>query len=362
MRRGILGAVIAGIAICLSTARALATDFRSERNFSGWSIYFENDLLANWYHNEDRNYTMGVGFEARGAFVTSLPNARLHFGLDKLVGLRPPEISRSYHALMLQGSGFTPDDLTATEPIIGDRPYGSLVLLQTRRIVVRGSNEDIAVTTEMNLGFIGTSVPGDIQTFIHSHNSSPEPQGWRHQISNGGEFTATYRVNADRCLVTRRLSEVLRWFDWTGGGEAWVGYYTNAALTTRVRLGRYYSEFWEFAGSPLSGVAQALDSSKPMKGEFFLFGTALGRVVAYNALLQGQFKHSDYTLGASQLNRVIGEFELGAHASFPVWGWTTQLTWLVLSGRTAEYDTEFSRTHYWAGFYVGMSRPLSFMD
>ena len=324
----------------------------------GFALYTDQDLWADWLKNEDRNYTMGVGLQANGQFVTRLPNARLHFLLDRILGLEPPLEALTFHGLTLVGSGYTPDSLLAEDPVVGDRPYGSHLLLATRRLQVRGSMENEAVVTELYLGALGLGVAPWIQTEIHERNPSPTPMGWDHQISDGGEPTAAYRLAYERRLTGYRDRTVAKVVDVSAGGDVWAGYYTNASVGGTVRLGRFYSQFWEFNAAPLQGIAQAVPTrERPSGFEAFIFGGARERAVLYNALLYGQFRASDYTLAWSDTNHLITEFILGMQVRVPVCGWSVAATYSV-SGRTSEIRGAYARTHIWGSAHVSLVRAL----
>ncbi len=50
----------------------------------------------------------------------------------------------------------------------------------------RGVNYQSSFT----LGVLGTRIPERVQTLLHDALDLDEPQGWRNQISDGGELTA----------------------------------------------------------------------------------------------------------------------------------------------------------------------------
>ncbi|MBX2822912.1 MAG: lipid A deacylase LpxR family protein, partial [Rhodothermaceae bacterium] len=91
--------------------------------------------------------------------------------------------------------------------------------------------------------------------------------------------------------------------------------------------------------------------------EFFIFGGLTGRLVGYNALLQGQFKDSVYTLDANQLNRTILEFQVGPVISFPLSKSRRLGIGYLFSGRTAEFSGPFERTHSWGSLSITIGRP-----
>ncbi len=214
------------------------------------NLYFDQDMFL----NTDQNYTMGAGIQLTGSWLKWKCNP--HYLIDQLLPILPnyligqlfpshpkirltPQYSseKSFHSLMLLGSAFTPKTLTSAEPVEGDRPYASLLNLVSSRLWAF-ADDSYAIATELGLGFLGLSVSERIQTEIHRRRSnSPEPLGWRNQISDGGEFTGFYRIGVRKLLADWKQKETMR-FDATADGEIWLGYYTNVSIGKTFRLAR----------------------------------------------------------------------------------------------------------------------------
>ena len=368
---GIVGAGTAG-------AQPTPAPPAGEARFSGGTILTDQDLWADWLDvNSDRNYTMGIGIAFHGRFVRSLPNLWVHDLVDHgtsrilgLLGLDPihPRTTpgtgieeRSFHTIMLAGSGFTPDDLTAPTPILEDRPYGSIVALATRRTFVRSTPDlESAVSTELGWGIIGSSIAGDIQTWIHAHNSSPEPEGWDLEISDGGDPAVYYRVNWKRRLSPYTDIGAYKWWDFAWDVETYLGYYTNIASSLTLRVGRFFSQYYEFGSSPLGAVAQGVGgqpSSPP--GSLFFFGSVQPRLVGYNALLQGWLEDDNaHEFDASQIERCVLELRAGVHGMLRLRGQTYLAATYMLTKRSQEFDTSLSRAHWYGSLNVGLIRPV----
>jgi len=334
-----------------------------EAHFSGSHLFVEQDEFAKpWGLGGDQNYTMGVGIQLTGAFVRRSFVGKPQFLLDRLfsgIGLPlTPDTTQheTLHSVMLLGSAFTPDDITQVGPVMGDRPYASLLGLSTRRVSPRGDLDEWAVATELTIAFLGLGVSRDVQTWIHKKLNSDTPMGWDHQISNGGEPTAYYRIGAQRHLTGFRQENAARWLDASADADLWLGYYTSVSLGGTARLGRIRSRYFEFGTSPLGGASQALVRQRS-GGEFFAFASGRGRLVGYNALLQGQFKDNPYELGSDEIERLIGEVEAGVHTAF---GLTADLgfylTWSVVAGRSADVATSYGRWHWWGSAQLGLTR------
>ena len=320
---------------------------------------------------------MGIGLALHGGLIRGWPNMRLHNLVDRgtskilrFVGLGPihPRTTpgtniqeRSFHTIMLAGSGFTPNDLTASTPMVEDRPYGSIVAMATRRTFVRSTPEaGSAVSTELGWGVIGSSIPGWIQTEIHMHNSSPKPMGWDLEVSDGGDPAVYYRINWKCRLSPYTGIGEYKWWDLAWDTEAYLGYYTNIALGPTLRVGRFFSQYYEFGSSPLGAVAQGVggQSSRPRYGLFFM-GSYHARLVGYNALLQGWLKRDNaHEFDAAQIERVVHELRGGVHGTLRLFGQTYLAATYLLTTRSPEFDTSLSRWHWYGSANLGVIQPV----
>ena len=341
------------------------TVFAQEADFSGLHLHVEQDLFVGPFgRDQDQNYTMGVGIQATGrwfrhaGYPQHLVDGLLTWAVP-WVRLAPrADWDETFHALMLAGSAFTPDSLLATEPVAGDRPYASFLGLVSSRTWVDGTpalDGGHAITTELGVGFLGLDASRHVQTWIHERTGLDKPSGWNHQISDGGELTGFYHVGFRRRLTPFFRAYVAKNFEASLDADVWLGYYTNASLGTTVRLGSFHSRYFEFASAPIVGVSQALKAAQG-RSELFLFGAVRGRGVLYNALLQGGFKESSYTLFSSDISRGIVELELGVHGSVAVGEHhSLYATWVALAGRSPEFFTSLSRWHWWGSLQLGLT-------
>ena len=330
------------------------------------SFIAENDVFWHLGRNQDRNYTGGFAFQASGSFVRKLRlDAPLNL-VDRLTTLRATHdtMRRSYYTLMLVGTGFTPDSLNTPDVIRGERPYGSILGLTARRLSVDEASFDVAVTSELTVGLLGLPIARNLQTWLHRRLRGPgkltpyDPLGWDNQISNGGELTALYRVQYERRLLGDPSGPGRKHFQLSGGGQLAAGYYTNATALLNTRLGWFNSNFWEFSPAATNAGAQNLGQGeeKVPAWELFLFAGVRPRLIAYNALLQGQFRNSAYTIDAGDVNRAQLEWELGVGTYVPII--RSQLIWNAFAGRSAEFSGPFARTHTWGSFMLVHNLPL----
>jgi len=326
--------------------------------FTSGSFYMENDLFVRGAVDEDRNYTGGFGFQFNGSFVRRANLDAPLRGLDLLTRASKRHDhwkGRRYYTLLIFGTAFTPDDLRARRPVTGDRPYASLVGVSVRRLSVEPGSLDEAWSSELVVAELGTPVARNAQTWIHrrlrarSGLSTPyDPLGWHNQISDGGEPTALYRVGYERRLLGAESDDTSRkHFQLTGGLAASAGYYTNVNALTNVRVGWFTTNFWAFTPSAMIvGNQIAGGTEKRSTWELFLFGGARPKLNLYNALLQGQFRDSVYTVG---IKPATLEWDLGVAAYIPLL--RTQLSWNALTGRTPEFKGS-TRSHNWGSIVL----------
>jgi hypothetical protein len=346
------------------TAPSLANLEFDDGKLTSFAGFFENDLLMHIGGNEDRNYTYGFALQVSGSFIRSAGLVAPLSALDRVTGMHRAHATsrRRYYTLLAFATGFTPDALNVTTPIRDDRPYASIVGASVRRLTVNARSFDRAWSSELAIGALGLDIVGDLQTRIHRWNrrrsgkETPyDPLGWRNQISHGGEPTALYKVSYERRLAGDESGpDVRKHWQVVGGGQGSVGYYTNAALLGSARLGWFTSEFWEFSPSAMNIATQNLGLGKRRKSrwELFLYSGLRPRVVAYNAMLQGQFRSSVHTVSP---RRLVAEWEGGLAGFVPFI--RTQLIWQFAQGRSPEFDRS-ARTHTWGSVVAVYSFPV----
>jgi hypothetical protein len=339
--------------------------------FSGAAFYLEEDAFNRGFRITDQNYTGGGAFQFAGSFI---PRAHLTAPLDVLdwvFGIRALQDALTRQGTTLKGYGlalgvtvFTPKDLRTSDPIPLDRPYAALDFLTVTRTSV-SERLDLALSTEFTVGALGLETGHWFQSTIHRiirniHNcpdevacSPPDPKGWGHQVSNGGEPTARYGVLAEKLLSQWRSERLHFGYDLKATGKAEIGYSTAANAGGAIRVGFINSPFWLYNTAPLSSVnqiavTQRIKASSPPHPELYAWAGLRGRLVGYNALLQGQFRHSDVMLSEGEIERFMYEYEAGITAG--LYGFN--FTWVVIAGRSPEFDTGTPRHHLWSSFYL----------
>lgn len=203
---------------------------------------------------------------------------------------------------------FTPQDLAAHDVVPGDRPYASLFFLSVGRRYA-SPRAEVVYDSSLTVGMLGLSAAGAVQRALHHLTGSAQPHGWSHQISSGGEPTARYEL-ARQALIGRYGAAGWRADSkWTTAVS--VGTVTEASLALATRFGRIESPWWAFTPEQDTYVEETQPTPPPLPrhapAELFAFAGVRIKVRAYNAFLQGQFRHSDLRYGEGDLNQVLGE-------------------------------------------------------
>lgn len=335
---------------------------------SGISVLHDND---GWPHPgnsfKDDNYSAGLEIRLNGRAVRRAGLTRPLDGIDWLtrVNLRHAGATRLYHSAQIFGLAYTPDVLDTDVPQRDDRPFASLVGIAVRRTSVHGALSDRVWSSEFAVGLLGLDAARQVQTLLHrtrrwmTGNPTPvDPLGWTNQIADGGEPTALYRVSYERLLAGDGARTARKHWQVTGGLDGSVGYETNASAALAARAGVFTSDFWEFSrGIRSAGVGRQQPALAGVpRWELFAFGLARPRVVAWNALLQGQFRESEHTV---RVKRLIGEWEGGVGASLPMGSWHLQAVVQLVQGRTTEFVAPKARLYTWGTIMLMMSRSAS---
>jgi hypothetical protein len=99
------------------------------------AVDIEQDFFVDWIPgaNMDRNYTQGTGFLYT---KPGLDNSFLFFPFNILQWLNELKDKRTYILNLPSSIGFgvtafTPLDIDEPDPVVGDRPFGSVVYLST---------------------------------------------------------------------------------------------------------------------------------------------------------------------------------------------------------------------------------------
>ena len=164
------------------------------------SIYLENDVL----NNSDKYYTHGT---------------RISCSTNE---------GCSYHIGQLM---YTPSDISITELMKDDRPYGGWLYASYVNYVTYEGYENWNGYYEYSIGVVGPkSFSGETQAWVHEIIDSREPMGWDNQLKNElaiqfllkQEYMLTDKYSSLRPYCTVALGNV---FDYIGFGTTlYYGY------------------------------------------------------------------------------------------------------------------------------------------
>lgn len=247
----------------------------------------------------------------------------------------------------------TPQDLDAVEVDPGDRPYASLLFVSAVRQYVAPDARSVRYS-DLTFGFLGLSQTSKLHSAIHKAVGSDTPRGYGHQISAGGEPTARYAIGGST-LRAQRLAFGSGLIEANTTWELSAGYLTEASYAVSTRLGAIDSPWWSFSPERADYIARP---SPVIRGrgnglnELYVWAGAKVRLRAYNAFLQGQFRDSDHTFAADQINHVIGEAWIGVTGQFFS---GTQMSYAVRYQTAEIREGSGRRAPVWAGITISHS-------
>lgn len=318
-----------------------------EKDLTAWAFYFDNDLLSP--ASNDRDYTGGFSLTISGANAKKYPlsvdpllNKINHwFGWDHSNGIQ-------LHSMEFGANAFTPENINAETPLQDDRPYASLVYLSNSQQHVSPGKKRSLVTT-LTVGVLGLDIVDDFQNSLHDAVGSDPANGWKNQISQGGEPTFRYSVSSQK-LRSENYKKSGASHEVHTALKGSVGYLTNLSWGVSGRWGKIHTPWWTFnpqineyaeKSTPLS-----LGKSSRTDKEFYLWAGANLHLRLYNALLQGQFRDSAVTYNYDELRPVVAEGWLGVTKEL---GDGYRFSY-VLRGQTEEIKSgPASRGSVWGG-------------
>ncbi len=346
-------AVLISLALISLPSPAADNDLIGERDWTGWALYIDNDLLT--AGDKDQDYTGGIAITLSGARTVEHPlsvdgwlTALNGFsGLDKFYGNRE-HFQR--HNLEFGFTLFTPTDISTPEPIPDDHPYASLFFVSSTQ-QTNLPDQHVSYQSSLTIGFLGLDIAEDIQGVIHNLTGSDKPQGWANQISAGGEPTARYGVSRQKTHILHHGYRGLR-AELKTSLEANIGFSTDAAVGLSWRWGRINTPWWSYNPHQAEYINMGAPvGSSPASGgrrEFYIWAGASLKYRFYNAILQGQFRDSEVTFKRSELESVIAEAWIGVTRELKS-GFSASL---FLRGRTSEISGPFGRNPVWGGIIL----------
>ena len=305
---------------------AIIPSLAGEPYNSGWSLQMDNDLLTP--KNHDRDYTGGIALSFAGKRVQQWP-VSLDSTLKKFnrwLAVTDVDSRPTLHSMQVGIAAFAPQDLKRDDVNVDDRPYASLVYLTNSRQSLEDSGRT-AIQSTLTVGVLGTHISKVLQKEIHKLSKSDSPQGWKHQIANGGEPTFRYTYASQHLLINS--DDRLR-FEVKYSNEASLGFLTEANSSISARWGLIKTPWWSFApdraeyfSQPSAGL---LKVSRRGASEFYIWTGAKIRARVYNAFLQGQFRESELRYDWQEVRPVLAEAWFGITKQVTP---HTRLSWIM---------------------------------
>ena len=236
------------------------------------TVEFENDLLQ----DDDSDYTHGSRF--MWTTPETLTPKWLSFLPGKTPFFRPGEGVYDYSVVLGQNM-FTPDDISATNLIIDDRPYAGYTYLG---VIGRKTSKGQNTFVEIDIGVVGpASLAEDTQIWWHEVVDAKEPQGWDNQLHNEPTLQIQYWESRGVTL----LGEQEKWsLDMTPRIGGFLGnVQISGAVGADARFG------YNMPTSQGPGVITPTSLTKGFKKRSYVYAFfgAEGRACAWNIFLDG---------------------------------------------------------------------------
>jgi lipid A 3-O-deacylase len=265
-----------------------------------YTVRVENDTVA----NTDRYYTSGI--QAGWTGPTGLvPNFLANAG-HAVLGAGDQRVS-----IDISQSLYTPADTQISPPDPHDRPYAG-VLVVTGQLI---QDTDLTRTrVGMQLGVLGPDAGGEVvQNGFHTIIGDTANKGWGYQLDNRPivNFFAdrTWRIPLVDLANIPFASPSAVGIDVLPDVTGFVGtemIYAQAGATLRIGQG-LDNDFGVARIMPGTSGGDAYDQAPGLT--WYAFGGADGKVVAYNALLEGN-SFSSSGPGVTE-KPVVAEFQAG---------------------------------------------------
>ena len=331
--------------LCLICFCVIADNIGDEKHNSGWRVNADNDLLTG--QSTDRDYTGGLALTLSGKrvqdYLLSIDAWRAGIdGLVKFPHLYQSSDTMSFHSQQYGMTLFTPEEIDSVAPVYDDRPYASLFFMSNTEFTVV-PEKNTAYVSILTIGLLGLDLAEDVQRSMHSITDSDVPNGWQHQVSSGGEPTVMFTYGVQKNIYSSNDQQLKLEY------EANLGFITDVNAGFSWRWGRINSPWWAFNPYQSKYMQQSMpvfSSNKVShKDDFYLWAGGRLNLRVYNALLQGQFRHSEVTVSSADLERLVAEYWFGVTREF-VKKYSASI---FIRGHTDEFKGPNARSAAWVG-------------
>ncbi len=257
--------------IALSAVAAEAQ--RDDDNKGILNIVFENDKFA----NTDRDYTNGI----RVSWISSEENMP---DWTRTIARALPLANEGHKRISVAAgqSMFAPEDLSRHDTVVGQHPYAGWLYGSVGMVSDTGSTLDNVMLT---VGVIGPlSLADQTQKLVHHITSSPQPQGWSHQLKNEPGVVLTYERKWRAIIEASPFGVAADVTPHMGVNLGNIN--TDAAIGATLRLG--YDLPTDYGPPRIRPSLPGSDFFIPtQKLGAYLFTTISERAVARNIFLDG---------------------------------------------------------------------------
>lgn len=332
-------------------------DGEAEGYNAGWSFQFDNDLFAGGSRDQDYTGGFAVTLSGRRAQEYRWTPERLRSWTDNLIGLDRfigNEEHFSVHALEWGAALFTPNDISSSFANPKDRPYASLFFLNSTEQSILPARK-LSIKSGLTIGFLGLGLAETVQRGVHSTLGNQQPEGWKNQISNGGELTAKYSVSFQKAAYQHVFANGLAQ-EINLTGKADLGFTTGVGVGFNWRFGRINTPWWTFNPHQseyfnLSGnVSSGKNGGSRIKERYVYAGSTLN-YNAYNAFVQGQFRDSAVSVDRDDVIAESAEFWGGVSVDVS----DNIRADVFLRSRTRDLELPESRALSWGGVILSKS-------
>ena len=304
--------------------------FSSKAAAPGDSTTSSDRILAGTFANDatfrtDYYFTQGMSVNLVHPVLSKSPVNKLLLG-NKNNGL-------NYYGIKIRYDGFTPLEISDPEIRYGDRPYAAYIYATQYKIKQDAAKKQ-RLTSGFDLGYIGPKAgAGKFQTQVHEWLHAPAPQGWKYQVN-------TDLVVGYNALYEKELLQVTNIAELIGVAEGSLStLYTYAQSGFLLRTGLMNGYFQNL------GITSRPNRVDLRKIQFYAQGRLTGRLVGYNATLQGGVfnQNNQYTLKASEVKRTVSQRSAGLVGAYKGISFESSVVWL-----TPEFNN--GRSHKWMFF------------
>jgi hypothetical protein len=276
---------------------------RADQAGSVCSAQFENDMFGG---NTDRHFTHGTRFSCMTRPIPWFTNV-----IDNLPWFSTQEALKApQDALQARGSLsigqniYTPEDITETELIEAERPYGGWLYFGIGLVANQGSRRYDKV--ELNIGVIGPgALAENVQKEWHAFFGFDDPRGWEHQLKN--EIGMVLLYEQARRLDHKDVVAGLQYDVIPHIGGALGNVFTYAAAGCTIRLGPDLDE--DFGPPRIRPSLPGGGYFRSRKGlNWYLFAGGEGRVVLRNIFLDGNTFADSHSVDKKWL---VGDVQVG---------------------------------------------------